>query len=91
MERLVAQVIQSRLLDETFQRLLESPELWVMIEEIARSPAVTEAVTQQSLGFADQVAVELRRGSSGADDWLERAARRVRWRGGGGAVDAPAS
>jgi hypothetical protein len=93
MERLVAQVIQSQLLDETFQRLLESPELWVMIEEIARSPAVTEAITQQSLGFADQVAVELRRGSSGADEWLERTARRVRWRRGGGAggpVDAPA-
>lgn len=97
MERLVGQVIGSRLVDETFQRLLESPELWSMVEEIARSPAVTEAITQQSLGFADQMAEEVRKGSSGADAWLERAARRVSWRrhGGGdargGSVDAPAS
>jgi hypothetical protein len=92
MERLVFQVIESRLLDETFRRLLESPELWVMVEEIARSPAVTEAITQQSLGFADQLAAEVRKGSTGADDWLERTARRVRWRRhGGGSADAPAS
>jgi hypothetical protein len=73
-------------------RLLESPELWLVVEEIARSPAVTEAITQQSLGFADQVASEVRRGSSGADAWLERAARRVRrrHRGGEGSVGGPA-
>jgi hypothetical protein len=95
-ERLVTRVIESRLLEQTFTRLLESEELWVLVEEIARSPAVTEAITQQSLGFADQVAAGVRDSSSGADAWLERAARRVRRRhqsGGGpvgGAADAPA-
>jgi hypothetical protein len=77
-ERLVARVIESRLLDHIVTRLLEREELWLAVEEIARSPAVTEAITQQSLGFADQVAAGVRAGSSGADAWLERAARRVR-------------
>jgi hypothetical protein len=95
-ERLVARVMESRLLEEAFRRLLESEELWLLVEEVARSPAVTEAITQQSLGFADQMANEVRRGSSGADAWLERTARRMRRRrhGGegpvGGPVDAPA-
>lgn len=77
-ERLVTRVIESRLIEETVTRLLESEELWLLVEEIARSPAVTEAITQQSLGFADQVAAGVRQGSTGADAWLERAARRVR-------------
>jgi hypothetical protein len=95
-ERLVARVIDSRLLDDLVTRLLESPELWLLVEEIAGSPAVSEAITQQSLGLADQVATEVRRTSSSADAWLERAARRVTRRRQrddgtfGGAADAPA-
>jgi hypothetical protein len=77
-ERLVTRVIESRLLEDIVTRLLEREELWLAVEEIARSPAVTEAITQQSLGFADQVAAGVRAGSSGADVWLERAARRMR-------------
>ena len=80
-ERLVAQVMESKLLDETVRRLLESEELWLLVEEIARSPAVTEAITQQSMGFADQVADGVRAGSKRADVWLERAARRALRRG----------
>ena len=52
----MTRVIESRLIEQTFTRLLESQELWLLVEEVARSPAVTEAITQQSLGFADQVA-----------------------------------
>src|SRR5215207_5059635 len=83
-ERLVMRVID--------RRLLEREELWLAVEEIARSPAVTEAITQQSLGFADQVAAGVRQGSTGADAWLERAARRVLRprRGGEGPAGGPA-
>jgi hypothetical protein len=59
------------------ERLLESEELWVLVDEIARSPAVTQAITQQSLGFADQVAGGVRERSRDADGMLERAARRI--------------
>jgi hypothetical protein len=42
-----------------------------------RSPAVTAAITQQSVGFADQVAGELGERSRQADARLERIARRL--------------
>jgi hypothetical protein len=77
MERLVARAIDSRLVDETVARLLESEDLWVVVEEIAQSPAVSDAITQQSMGFADQVADGVRASSRNADAWLERAARRA--------------
>jgi hypothetical protein len=67
----------SGLWDEFVDRLLASRALWRLIDEVADSPAVTAAITQQSLGFADQVGEEVRTRSRGADDWLERAARRL--------------
>ncbi len=76
-ERLVARVIQSPLLDEAVERLLESEDLWLLVDEIARSPAVTEAIGSQGLGFADQVADAVRTRSLRADDRLEHAARRL--------------
>jgi hypothetical protein len=76
-ERLVARVIESRLLDEAVVRLLQSDDLWLLVDEIARSPAVTAAITQQSLGFADQVAGGVRARSRSADVWLESATRRA--------------
>jgi hypothetical protein len=76
-ERVIGRAIESRLLDETVERLLESRELWLLVEEIARSPAVTAAITRQSVGFADQVAGGVRARSRNADAWLERGVRRA--------------
>ena len=67
----------SGLFDLFVDRLLASDALWRLIDEIAASPAVTAAVSQQGLGFADQVGDELRTRSRKADDWLERLARRL--------------
>jgi hypothetical protein len=80
-ERLATQVIESRLLDTIVERLLESEELWLMVDEIAHSPAVTDAIGRQSVGFADQVAGQVRVRSQRADAGLERAARRLLRRG----------
>jgi hypothetical protein len=77
MERTVGQVIESRLLDQVVARLLESEELWLLVDEIAQSPAVTEAITQQSLGFADEVADEVNVRTRRADAIAERVARRL--------------
>jgi len=76
-ERLVARVIQGPLLDEAVSRLLESEDLWLMVDVIAQSPAVTEAIGRQSLGFADQVAGAVRDRSFNADERLELAAKRL--------------
>jgi len=80
-ERIAAQVIESRLLDTIVERLLLSEDLWLLVDEIAHSPAVTDAIGQQSIGFADQVAGQVRVRSQRADAGLERVARRVLRRG----------
>jgi hypothetical protein len=85
MERLIARVLESRLIEETVTRLVDetaarlpqSQALWALIDEVAQSPAVTDAIAQQGLGLADEVADEVRDRSRAADAWLERAARRV--------------
>lgn len=85
MERIVNQAIESRLADETITRLIEettarllaSDGLWVLVDEVAASPAITEAITQHGVGFADQVADEVRERSRHADAWMETIARRL--------------
>lgn len=75
--RLIDTFFDSGLFDHLLQRLGESPALWRLIDDIAQSPAVLAAVSQQGLGFADQVGGEMRARTRRADDWLERAARRL--------------
>jgi hypothetical protein len=74
-ERTVEQI--DPLASAVMERLLENEQLWVVVDEIASSDAVTEAITHQSVGFADQVAGELRVRVRHADTRLEHAARRV--------------
>jgi hypothetical protein len=81
-ERLIAQVLRSPLLKETVSGLIESDELWILVDEVARSPSVTEAITSQSASFAGQVTDRVRVSSRDADAWVERAARRLRRRHG---------
>jgi hypothetical protein len=81
MDRLQAEGAVERMMDEAVARLLESEALWVLVEEVAQSPAVTDAVTQQGYGFADQVAGGVRARSRNADAWLEGKARRALRRG----------
>jgi uncharacterized RDD family membrane protein YckC len=74
-EHVVGTLFESGLVDEFLDRLLTSKALWRLVDEIAASPAVTAAVTQQSLGFADQVGGELRSRARHADDWILQKAR----------------
>jgi hypothetical protein len=84
-ERMLARIVESRIVDEAVVRLAneaalrlpESPAIWALVEEIAASPAVSEALTKQGAGFADQVAGEVRERSRSVDARLERAARRL--------------
>ena len=84
-ERLVTQVIESRLVehavtelvDGTAARLPQSQAVWTLIDEVAQSPAVTDAISQQGKGMADQFAGEVRQRADSVDDRLERAARRL--------------
>lgn len=75
--RVVDTLFDSGLIDRFLERMLASESLWHLIDEIAASPAVTAAISQQGLGFADQVGDEVRDRARKADDWMERAARRL--------------
>ena len=76
-KQLVDTFFESSLFEQVITRLLESRQLWRLVEEIADSPAVTAAISGQSLGFADQVGEEVRQRSRRTDDWLEHVARRL--------------
>lgn len=84
-EQLLGEALESRLVDETITRVMEetitrllaSEGLWVLIDEVAASPAITEAITQHGVGFADQVADEVRERTRHADAWMETLARRL--------------
>jgi hypothetical protein len=86
-ERMVAQVVGSpvvrdavaRVADDVVDRMRSSESLWSLIDDIAQSPQLAEAITRQGAGFADQVGDELRERSRSADERLERAASRL-WR-----------
>ena len=54
---------------------LEREELWILVQTIAESPAVIDAVRQQGFGFADQVGDEVRGRSRTADQVIARTAR----------------
>jgi hypothetical protein len=82
---MLTRVIESRVVEETVARVMEdvatrlpqTEAMWTLVDEIAQSPAVTEAITQQGFGFADQVAEDLRERSRNADARLERVAWRL--------------
>src|SRR4051794_6531699 len=76
-ERLVARGIESRMIDEAVARLLESKDLWLLVDEIARSPSVTQAISHQGVGFAEEMAGVVRARSQRADARVERIARRL--------------
>jgi hypothetical protein len=75
--QLIDSIFEAGVFDRLVDRLLASDALWRLIDEVAASPAVTAAVAQQSLGFADQVGDEVRARSRRTDDLLERAAHRL--------------
>jgi hypothetical protein len=93
LQALVSQVVNSQgatqvidtffdsgLFDHFVDRLLSSDGLWRLVDVIAASPSVRAAVSQQGLGFADQVGDSVRARSRKADRRLERAADRLRRR-----------
>lgn len=84
-ERVIDRIVESRLLEQTVTRIVDdvvsdlasSEAMWGLIDVIARSPAVTDAISQQGVGFADQVAEEVRERSRNIDARLEHGAWRV--------------
>jgi len=77
-QRIAERILEDGVAEQIVALLLESEELWVLVDEIARSPSVTEAITHQSAGFVDQITDTVRERSREADTWVQSAARRFR-------------
>ena len=75
--QLIDTFFDSGLFDRVVDRLLVSDGLWRLIDEVASSPAVMAAVSQQGLGFADQLGDVVRERSRKGDRRLERVADRL--------------
>jgi hypothetical protein len=78
---LVDTLFETGLFDRIIDRLLVSGALWRLVDEVAASPAVTAAISQQGLGFADQLGSGLRARVRATDVWLERTVQRIVRRG----------
>jgi hypothetical protein len=75
--RVVGTFFDSGLFDRFVDHLLSNDALWRLVDDIAASPAVRAAVSQQGLGFADQIGDAVRARSRRGDRRLERAAERL--------------
>jgi hypothetical protein len=76
-QRAIDAFFDSGLFERLVDRLLTSDSLWRLVDEIAASPSVRAAISQQGLGFADQVGDQIRGRSRKADAWIERATLRI--------------
>ena len=75
LERLLVEVVDSRLVDELTRRVLASPELHASIAQVVSSPEVREAIISQTASFADEIAAGLRGRTERLDDRAERTVR----------------
>jgi hypothetical protein len=80
-QRLIDDFFDSGLFDHFIDRLAASDGLWRLVDEIAQSPSVMAALSQQGLGFADQVGRAARERSRQADVRIEGTVGRLRQRG----------
>lgn len=73
LERVVVDLLETG----AVTRILDRQELWLVIDEVVRSPEVSDAIAHQGAGFADQVAGEVGERSRRADARIERLAHRL--------------
>ncbi len=72
LDRMVDEALASPRTSELVDRVIASPELRRAIREIAASREVREAVAQQTTGFVEELAAELRRWARGRDARIGR-------------------
>src|SRR5207248_11646598 len=77
LERIVAAAFRSALPEELIEQLLANEAVWILVDEVARSPSVTEAISHQGTGFLEHVAAKARVRSRTADARVQRLAERL--------------
>ena len=75
LERMVIRALESRLVDDLTEQVLASPELERVVEYVATSPLVLDAVGRQSRTLAEEMAANVRRRAERVDNGAERTVR----------------
>lgn len=75
--RVGRRAVDAGVVDALLDRLAEREAFWRMIDTVAGSAAVSEAIALQSRSAVTDVVDGVRDGAALADDWLERIALRV--------------
>ena len=76
-DRLLTRWFEGPLYDDVINRVLASEELWHLVNEIAHSPEVMEAIAAGSASLAGEVADQVRRRTIVVDDVAERITRKL--------------
>jgi len=77
LDRLITDTLSSQRAKSAVERVLESDELWRLVDRIANSPEVLDAIASATVGLTGVVADEARRRTVTADEYAERIARRL--------------
>jgi len=77
LDRLITDTLSSQRAKRAIERVLESDELWRLVDRIANSPEVLDAIASATVGLTGVVADEARRRTVTADEYAERIARRL--------------
>jgi hypothetical protein len=88
-KRIVDGLFESGTIDRFLDRLTTRAALWRLVDEVAQSPAVLAALSQQSLGFADQFGRAARGRTRKADRRVERTVDRLLRHGHNGDLPGP--
>ena len=78
LERVLESAFKSGLPEDLVAQLLASEAVWILIDEIARSPSVTDAISHQGTGFLDQVVAKARDRSRLGDERAQHIGKRLR-------------
>ena len=76
-DRFTTDAISSERTSRVLERTLESDDLWRIVDRIANSPEVLDAIASATVGLTGVVADEARRRTVTADEFAERIARRI--------------
>ena len=76
-DRFTTDAISSQRTSRVLDRALESDDLWRIVDRIANSPEVLDAIASATVGLTGVVADEARKRTVTADEYAERIARRL--------------
>jgi hypothetical protein len=77
LERLVERVLASPMADSLTTQLISSDEMQIVLEHVTRSPELRAALSRQTAGLAEDMAVGVRARTAHADATSERIAKHV--------------